>query len=187
MYVCIIYIYYNYIYVYINIYICICANPMSRRRLKRLKADGFGWFFNFHPFFFFSKTCPAETHAGNFFIISLELLKACSFEGITRWHSDKASGAFLSAQCGCSKDLNINVRKSTVYPRQRVNINIRFQTACQQQSVNINIRKSTAYHQQHVNIYIRKASAHHQQRVSINIRKPTAHHQQRVNLNNVKG
>ena len=75
-----IYIYNIYIYLihthihthtYIYIFIYTGANRMSRRCPKRLKTAGFCWY-------------------------ALEGLKACSFEGVTRWHSDKASGAFLS-------------------------------------------------------------------------------------------
>ena len=40
--------------------IYVYADPMSRRRTKRLKTQ-------FSPFHFFSKTCPAETYAGFFF------------------------------------------------------------------------------------------------------------------------
>ena len=60
--------------------IYVYANPMSRRRPKRLKNAGFCCFSIF-TLSFFSKTCPAETHAGNFFIILLSPLKACRQTG----------------------------------------------------------------------------------------------------------
>ena len=115
---------YAYVCVYIYIYMYVCsANPMSRRRPKRLKAEGFCWFFNFHPFISFQKLVPQKHMQETF---SSSHWSHWSFEGVTRWHSDKASGAFpngiqnlletwLSMQRGCSKDLNINVRKSTEY------------------------------------------------------------------------
>ena len=123
---------YIYIYTYmcIYIYICITCKHYVSPSPERAKNWRFMLIFQFSPLYCFSKTCPAGTHVGNFFIISLEPLKACSIEGVARWHSDKASGAFLSAQPngiqnlletwlsmqrGCSKDLNINVRKSTEY------------------------------------------------------------------------
>ena len=160
IYIRLIYVYiyiYAYVCVCIYIYICVCsANPMSRRRPKRLKAEGLCWFFNFHPFISFQKLVPQKHMQETF---SSSHWSHWSFEGVTRWHSDKASSAFpngiqnlletwLSMQRGCSKDLNINVRKSTAYHRQRININIGFQTVCQQQRVDIDIRKSTAYPQQ---------------------------------------
>ena len=61
----------------------------TRTHPPRLAVARNGWklrvfvdFFNLSPCVVFQKTCPAGLHAGNFFIISLEPLKACSFEGV---------------------------------------------------------------------------------------------------------
>ena len=81
--------------------ICICHVYVCNAQTLCLAVAGNRWklllIFHASPLHFFSKTCPAGTHAGILFH-DLTGATESSFEGVTRWHSDKASGAFLSVQ-----------------------------------------------------------------------------------------